>query len=117
MSHHRKLSFQVYLLDALYELGGLDRLDYLQNSCLNRDVSGAAEATIYFLKNAVKQVIVGHDAATGQPKKVFYIKQEINKHCGVGYKLWPAACILARWIWDNPEIFRGKEVQTPCVPP
>ena len=37
-------------------------------------------------------------------------RQERFKRCGVGHRLWPAATVLSRWIYEHKDIFHDKKV-------
>jgi len=97
------------IVDQLEDLGGLIRLDYL-NSSPNPEVAGAVKDTLEYIRNFIKVVKLGYDPQTKTCKKLISIKQETQDLCGVGHKVWPAAYVLARWIWDNPQLFQGKSV-------
>jgi predicted nicotinamide N-methyase len=38
------------------------------------------------------------------------LKQSTYELCGVGYKVWPSARIMGKWMWRNRAIFYGKRV-------
>eukprot|EP01119_Soliformovum_irregulare_P016853 TRINITY_DN4938_c0_g1_i1.p1 TRINITY_DN4938_c0_g1~~TRINITY_DN4938_c0_g1_i1.p1 ORF type:complete len:370 (+),score=77.03 TRINITY_DN4938_c0_g1_i1:129-1112(+) len=104
----KEIGKDVYITDELTELGCMSRLEYLRQSNTKK-VSKAADVAVYYIRNSIKCIPLNRADDLEHPRSIF-LRQELYKNCGVGYKLWPAAIVLARWICDHVDIFRGKVV-------
>jgi len=107
------------ILTELRQLGTLVRMEYLRNAP-NANVAKAVDVAIDNIHNCVKLVGFGPSPSdTDEPNydRTIVIKQERFKRCGVGHRLWPAAYVMSRWIYDHKEMWKGKKiVEVGCGP-
>ena len=50
------------------------------------------------------------DSGIQKYERSVIIKQERFKRCGVGHRLWPAAHVMSRWIYERAEMFKDKKM-------
>ena len=50
------------------------------------------------------------DSGIQKYERSVIIKQERFKRCGVGHRLWPAAHVMSRWIYERAEMFKHKKM-------
>jgi len=108
------------ILLELKSMGTLSRMEYLRTGQIPR-VSREMDVAIDNIYHCVRLFGLGPNPEDNSEdpiyERVVTIKQEKFKRCGVGHRLWPAAFIMSRWIFENKDIFKGKKVlEVGCGP-
>jgi Lysine methyltransferase len=125
----REVAKDCFVLESLADVGAVPRLLYL-TECSNEAVAAVALRAVKTCVQTVRRVQYGDPLTLevsddelegeGATRSVevpdrrehsLHCKQYRFSECGVGYKIWPAAHIMARWMFERrSEVIENRRV-------